>query len=54
MFGGFPNARRRGRDLVEWLFVLTAAAYNFIRIPSDFGSCRMIPPGMWEMLHLEK
>jgi hypothetical protein len=25
--------RHRGRGLVEWFFVLTAAAYNLIRIP---------------------
>src|ERR1700752_297706 len=31
--GGLRKARHRGRDLVEWLFVLTAAAYNLVRIP---------------------
>jgi transposase len=31
--GGFRKTRHRGRGLVEWLFVLTAAAYNLIRIP---------------------
>jgi transposase len=31
--GGLRKTRHRGRDLVEWLFVLTAAAYNLIRIP---------------------
>jgi hypothetical protein len=25
--------RHRGRALVEWFFVLTAAAYNLVRIP---------------------
>jgi hypothetical protein len=27
------KTRHRGRALVEWFFVLTAAAYNLIRIP---------------------
>jgi transposase len=31
--GGLRKTRDRGRDLVEWLFVLTAVAYNLIRIP---------------------
>jgi len=31
--GGMRKTRHRGRGLVEWLFVLTAAAYNLIRIP---------------------
>jgi hypothetical protein len=31
--GGLRKTRHRGRDLVEWFFVLTAAAYNLIRIP---------------------
>jgi len=31
--GGLRKTRHRGRDLVEWFFVLTAAAYNIIRIP---------------------
>ena len=31
--GGFRKTRHRGRGLVEWFFVLTAAAYNLIRIP---------------------
>jgi hypothetical protein len=31
--GGLRKTRHRGRDLVEWMFVLTAAAYNLIRIP---------------------
>jgi transposase len=31
--GGLRKTRHRGRGLVEWLFVLTAAAYNLIRIP---------------------
>lgn len=31
--GGLRKTRHRGRELVEWLFVLTAAAYNLIRIP---------------------
>jgi len=31
--GGLRKTRHRGRDLVEWFFVLTAAGYNLIRIP---------------------
>jgi transposase len=31
--GGLRKTRHRGRTLVEWFFVLTAAAYNLIRIP---------------------
>ena len=31
--GGLRKTRHCGRDLVEWFFVLTAAAYNLIRIP---------------------
>lgn len=32
--GGFRKTRHCGRDLVEWFFVLTATAYNLIRIPT--------------------
>ena len=32
--GGLRKTRHRGRPLVEWLFVLTAAAYSLIRIPN--------------------
>jgi len=31
--GGLRKTRHRGRGLVQWFFVLTAAAYNLIRIP---------------------
>jgi transposase len=31
--GGLRKTRHRGRGLVEWLFVLTATAYNIVRIP---------------------
>jgi hypothetical protein len=31
--GTLRKTRHRGRALVEWFFVLTAAAYNLIRIP---------------------
>jgi transposase len=31
--GGLRKTRHRGRALVKWFFVLTAAAYNLIRIP---------------------
>jgi len=30
---GLRKTRHRGRDLVGWFFVLTAAAYNLVRIP---------------------
>jgi transposase len=32
--GGLRKTRHRGRDLVEWFFVLTATAYNLVRIPT--------------------
>jgi IS5 family transposase len=32
--GGFRKTRHCGRPLVEWFFVLTATAYNLIRIPT--------------------
>lgn len=31
--GGLRKTRHRGRDLVEWFFIITASAYNLIRIP---------------------
>ena len=31
--GGLRKTRHRGRGLVEWFFLLTAAAYNLVRIP---------------------
>jgi transposase len=31
--GGLRKTRHRGRELVGWFFVLTATAYNLIRIP---------------------
>jgi hypothetical protein len=31
--GGLRKTRLRGRDLVEWFFILTATAYNLLRIP---------------------
>jgi transposase len=31
--GGLRKTRHRGRGLVQWFFILTAAAYNLIRIP---------------------
>jgi transposase len=37
--GGLRKTRHRGRRLVEWFFVLTAAAYNLIRIP------KLVPTG---------
>jgi transposase len=38
--GGLRKTRHRGRDLVEWFFVLTAAAYNLIRIPKILAATR--------------
>ncbi len=37
--GGLRKTRHRGQPLVEWFFVLTAAAYNLVRIP------KLIPTG---------
>jgi transposase len=31
--GGLRKTRHRGRDLVEWFFVLSGTAYNLVRIP---------------------
>jgi len=31
--GGLRKTRHRGRGLVQWFFVLTATAYNLVRIP---------------------
>jgi transposase len=31
--GGLRKTRHRGRAMVEWMFVLTATAYNLVRIP---------------------
>ena len=36
--GVMRKTRHRGRSLVEWFFVLTAAAYNLIRIPKLLAS----------------
>lgn len=38
--GGLRKTRHRGRGLVEWFFVLTAAAYNLIRIPKLLAATR--------------
>jgi hypothetical protein len=32
--GGLRKTRHCGRALVDWFFVLTAAAYNLVRIPN--------------------
>jgi transposase len=37
---GLRKTRHRGRPLVEWFFVLTAAAYNIIRIPKILAATR--------------
>jgi transposase len=31
--GGLRKTKHRGRDLVQWFFVLTATAYNLVRLP---------------------
>jgi Transposase DDE domain len=31
--GGLRKTRHCGRQLVQWFFVLTATAYNLVRIP---------------------
>ena len=38
--GGLRKTRHCGRPLVEWFFVLTAAAYNLIRIPKILAATR--------------
>jgi hypothetical protein len=38
--GGLRKTRHRGRDLVEWFFVLTATAYNLVRIPKILAATR--------------
>jgi transposase len=38
--GGLRKTRHRGRPLVEWFFILTAAAYNLIRIPKIIAATR--------------
>jgi hypothetical protein len=36
--GGLRKTRHRGTALVEWMFTLTAAAYNVVRIPKLLAS----------------
>ena len=36
--GGLRKTRHCGRPLVEWFFVLTATAYNLVRIPKILGA----------------
>jgi transposase len=38
--GGLRKTRHRGRPLVEWFFVLTATAYNLVRIPKLLAATR--------------
>src|SRR6266566_1911919 len=38
--GGLRKTRHRGRGLVEWFFVLTATAYNLVRIPKILAAMR--------------
>jgi Transposase DDE domain len=38
--GGLRKTRHCGRTLVEWFFVLTATAYNLVRIPKILAATR--------------
>ena len=38
--GGLRKTRHRGRPLVAWFFVLTATAYNLVRIPRILAAAR--------------
>lgn len=38
--GGLRKTRHRGRSLVEWFFMFTAAAYNLVRIPKLLTAAR--------------
>jgi hypothetical protein len=40
--GGLRKTQHRGRGLVEWFFVLTAAAYNLVRIPKILAARRCV------------
>jgi hypothetical protein len=31
--GGLRKTRHKGTDRVDWVFALTAAAYNLVRLP---------------------
>ena len=42
--GGLRKTRHRGRDLVEWFFVLTATAYNLVRIPKILAAMGRVCP----------
>lgn len=35
--GGLAKTRHRGLDRVGWMFTLTAAAYNLVRLPKLLG-----------------
>ncbi len=52
--GGLRKTRHCGRDLVEWFFVLTAAAYNLIRIPKILGRHTISLSGVSNMKHSHK
>ena len=47
--GGLRKTRHRGRGLVEWFFVLAAAAYNLIRIPKILAAMASAPPKFQKM-----
>ncbi|MGB9646010.1 MAG: transposase, partial [Stellaceae bacterium] len=34
---GFRKTRHRGLARVGWMFTLTAAAYNLVRLPNQLG-----------------
>jgi hypothetical protein len=38
--GGLRKTRYRGNSLVEWFFMLTATAYNLVRIPNVVAAAR--------------
>jgi DDE family transposase len=52
--GGLRKTRHCGRDLVEWFFVLTAAAYNLIRIPKILAANTMSASEVSNMKHSHK
>jgi hypothetical protein len=47
--GGLRKTRHRGRGLAEWFFVLTAVAYNLIRIPKLLAATGMSLSGVSNM-----
>ena len=41
--GGLAKTRHRGRDRVGWMFTLTAAAYNLVRLPKPCRGAHLMP-----------